>query len=46
MTERLLISQEDGIAILTLNQPELRNPITDADMVEDMRCSRGRGVSR
>lgn len=36
MSDALLISHEDGIATLTLNKPELRNPITDADMVAEI----------
>lgn len=36
MTDKLLIEKEDGVALLTLNMPEQRNPITDADMVEDI----------
>ena len=36
MTDKLLITKEDGIATLTLNMPELRNPITDADMVDEI----------
>lgn len=36
MTDKLLITQEDGIATLTLNMPDLRNPITDADVVEEI----------
>ncbi|WP_435312545.1 crotonase/enoyl-CoA hydratase family protein [Primorskyibacter sedentarius] len=36
MTDKLLIDQTDGIATLTLNMPDLRNPITDADVVEDI----------
>jgi len=36
MTVKLLIAQDDGIATLTLNMPELRNPITDADMVNEI----------
>ncbi|SFR05805.1 crotonase/enoyl-CoA hydratase family protein [Poseidonocella sedimentorum] len=36
MPDKLLISQEDGIATLTLNMPELRNPITDADMMAEI----------
>lgn len=33
MTTPLLIDRQDGICILTINRPEARNPITDADMV-------------
>lgn len=33
MSTPLLIEHRDGICILTLNRPELRNPISDADMV-------------
>lgn len=36
MTDKLLIEQHDGIALLTLNMPEQRNPITDSDMVEEI----------
>lgn len=36
MSDKLLVSRHDGIATLTLNMPELRNPITDADMVEEI----------
>ncbi|SEK36601.1 crotonase/enoyl-CoA hydratase family protein [Pacificibacter marinus] len=36
MTDKLLITQEDGIATLTLNMPDLRNPITDTDVVEEI----------
>lgn len=35
MTDPLLVERDaDGIATVTLNRPELRNPITDLDMVE------------
>ena len=36
MTAKLSITQDDGIATLTLNMPELRNPITDADMIAEI----------
>ncbi|MFD0979941.1 crotonase/enoyl-CoA hydratase family protein [Tropicimonas aquimaris] len=36
MSDKFLITQEDGIATLTLNMPELRNPITDTDMVAEI----------
>ena len=32
MTEKLLIDQTDHIVTMTLNMPELRNPITDKDI--------------
>jgi enoyl-CoA hydratase/carnithine racemase len=34
MTQPLLITQEGPISIITLNQPERRNPISDLDMVD------------
>lgn len=34
MSAPLLIEQTDSIVTLTLNRPDLRNPITDLDMVE------------
>ena len=34
MSELVLIDVSDGVATLTLNRPELRNPISDLDMVE------------
>ncbi|KZC98816.1 crotonase/enoyl-CoA hydratase family protein [Oceanibaculum pacificum] len=34
MTDLVLSDRQDGILTLTLNRPELRNPISDADMVE------------
>jgi enoyl-CoA hydratase/carnithine racemase len=34
MTHPLLITQEGPISIITLNQPERRNPISDLDMVD------------
>ena len=34
MSEKLLYKQDGHIVTLTLNQPELRNPITDVDFVE------------
>lgn len=34
MSEKLLFELEDHVATLTLNQPELRNPITDVDFVD------------
>ena len=36
MTERLLIERHDHVAVLTLNLPDQRNPITDAEMVDDL----------
>ena len=36
MTDKLLVTHEDGIATLTLNMPEQRNPITDVDVVDDI----------
>jgi enoyl-CoA hydratase/carnithine racemase len=36
MTDKLLVTHQDGIASLTLNMPEQRNPITDADVVDDI----------
>lgn len=33
MNEPIIYEQSDGIVTLTLNRPELRNPITDPDMV-------------
>lgn len=36
MTDKLLVTHQDGIAVLTLNMPEQRNPITDADVVDDI----------
>ena len=34
MSQPVLYEDENGIVILTLNQPELRNPISDAEMIE------------
>lgn len=34
MTDLVLSDRQDGILTLTLNRPELRNPISDGDMVE------------
>ncbi len=34
MTELVLAERSDGILTLTLNRPELRNPVSDADMIE------------
>jgi len=34
MSEKLLYKQDGHIVTLTLNQPELRNPVTDVDFVE------------
>jgi enoyl-CoA hydratase/carnithine racemase len=34
MTELVLFEVEDAVATLTLNNPELRNPISDLDMVD------------
>ncbi|SMH38071.1 crotonase/enoyl-CoA hydratase family protein [Azospirillum agricola] len=34
MSDPVLYELEDGIVTLTLNRPELRNPISDPDMVE------------
>jgi len=35
MTDKLLYEQDDnGIVLLTLNQPESRNPITDQDLID------------
>ncbi len=33
MTSPLLVAHQDGVCILTLNRPEMRNPISDADMI-------------
>jgi enoyl-CoA hydratase/carnithine racemase len=33
MTSPLLVERRDGVCILTLNRPETRNPISDADMI-------------
>lgn len=30
----LLVSERDGIVVLTLNRPELRNPVSDPDMLD------------
>ena len=32
MTDKLLVNIDDHIATITLNMPEARNPITDADI--------------
>ena len=32
MSQPVLYEDENSIVILTLNQPELRNPISDAEM--------------
>lgn len=34
MSEKLLIEREGHVVTLTLNQPEMRNPITDLDFVD------------
>ncbi|MCP5420793.1 MAG: crotonase/enoyl-CoA hydratase family protein [Gammaproteobacteria bacterium] len=34
MSEPLLIEQQDAIVTLTLNRPELRNPISEDDMID------------
>jgi enoyl-CoA hydratase/carnithine racemase len=34
MTDKLLVEKHGHIAVLTLNMPDLRNPITDQDVVE------------
>ncbi|WP_343079143.1 crotonase/enoyl-CoA hydratase family protein [Ostreiculturibacter nitratireducens] len=34
MTDKLLYEQEGHVVTLTLNMPELRNPVTDADVVD------------
>ncbi|MBU6166948.1 MAG: crotonase/enoyl-CoA hydratase family protein [Alphaproteobacteria bacterium] len=34
MSDLVLYQQDDGIVTLTLNQPELRNPVSDDDMVD------------
>lgn len=36
MTDLILRDQSDGIVTLTLNQPELRNPISDAETVDSL----------
>lgn len=36
MTDKLLVTHQDGIATLTLNMPDLRNPITDADFLDEL----------
>lgn len=36
MTDKLLVTHQDGIATITLNMPDTRNPITDADVVDDL----------
>jgi enoyl-CoA hydratase/carnithine racemase len=36
MNEAILYEQGDGIVTLTLNRPDLRNPITDTDMVDSL----------
>ena len=33
MTSPLLVAHQDGVCILTLNRPEARNPVSDADMI-------------
>lgn len=35
MTDKLLYEQDGHVVTLTLNQPELRNPVTDMDFVDD-----------
>jgi enoyl-CoA hydratase/carnithine racemase len=45
MTDKLLITRQDEIVTLTLNMPEQRNPITDADVVEDI-CAAMDGLNR
>ncbi|TWB18417.1 MULTISPECIES: crotonase/enoyl-CoA hydratase family protein [Nitrospirillum] len=34
MSEPVLFEQSEGIALITLNRPETRNPISDPDMIE------------
>lgn len=34
MTEKLLFARDGHVVTLTLNQPEMRNPVTDLDFVE------------
>ena len=34
MTQLVLYRNEGGIVTLTLNQPELRNPISEIEMIE------------
>ena len=34
MTDKLLIQRDGHVVTLTLNQPDLRNPITDVDFVD------------
>ena len=34
MTEKILFEKEGHIAVLTLNQPETRNALTDIDLVD------------
>ena len=34
MADHVLYEQDGGVVTLTLNQPERRNPISEADMVE------------
>lgn len=36
MTQPVLYEDEDGIVTLTLNQPKLRNPISDPEMIEGL----------
>lgn len=42
MTEKLLIAQEGAIATLTLNMPETRNALTDADLCDAVVGAMGR----
>ena len=35
MTDKILYEQDEhGIVLLTLNQPEARNPLTDQDLID------------
>lgn len=42
MTNLVLLEVHDAVAMLTLNKPELRNPISDIDMVEALLAALGR----
>jgi enoyl-CoA hydratase/carnithine racemase len=36
MTDKVLYAVEDGIATITLNQPELRNPISETEVIDGL----------
>lgn len=42
MAESVLIETDGAVATLTLNRPELRNPVSDSDMVDALEAALGR----